>query len=179
MKAQEYIDFLAKRLAAHFDFADTRDFLPFELDLFAVYQLKSEKYFFTKKINLYNIQNDAYFLVKKITAQTGVREIETYCDRLIAYLPDMLHITAAHMSSVVTLAFISETAVPEDLAAFIAQKKYHKDFMFTLKGWADLGLVAVDLEKRQVYGNKFAKKTMKNYPWFAKAEDLSKDREFL
>lgn len=165
MNAKEYTKFLSRRLVQNFDFMDTTEFRLFAVDLFAVHRLKSEKFFFTKKVNLYRIQNDEYILAKELLKEVSVQEIAYYCDKLTAHLPDMLHVTSEHMSSIVSLVLISESAISSEVKTFVEKKKYHKDFMFTLRGWADFALIVIDLEKEEIYNNKFAKQVIKNYEW--------------
>ena len=49
-------------------------------------------------------------------------------------------------------------------------KKFHKDFWFSLRGWADLAFILVDLKNEKIYSNSFGKRTVRNFGFPKKSD---------
>lgn len=162
-----YKNFLLERLTRNFDFLDVNLFSLFALDFYAKYSHSSEKFFFSKQVNLYRIENDTIIMMLEIKEPLHVNDINYYRDQLQQYMTTMLQVGPDHMASIVTLVLISAHEITPDVAAAIKKTKCHKDFMFTLRGWADLAFLVVDLNKDQLYYNAFGEKLAHIFDWNA------------
>lgn len=162
MNADKYIETMRNRLISAFDLKDKPADLNLPIKVWAEHNRLSEKYFLAKKISLYAFQNDEY--VGLIDCPNGIsrEEIEKYVGESKRYI-STLKKNEEHMSSVYTLAFISSKPITQDVADFVKKTKFHKDFLFTLRGWADLALLAVDLQNMEIYANRQGKKSMQFY----------------
>lgn len=162
---QAYKKFIQEKLTRNFDFLDVEKFPLFKVVLFAEHKQSNEKFFFTKRVSLYSIENDEYIIMCEITKPLSIADIQHYGEQCKNYISKMLQISSNHMASVFTLVLVSSLQIPSEVVVAIKKVKFHKDFMFTLRGWADLALIVVDLEARQVYHNTFGKKMVQNYKW--------------
>ncbi len=153
---------MRNRLISAFDLKDVPTNLNLPIKVWAEHNRLNEKYFLAKKISLYAFQNDEY--VGLIDCPNGLsrEEIETYVEESKRYI-STLKKNEEHMSSVYTLAFICSEPINPEVVEFVEKAKFHKDFLFTLRGWADLALLAVDLPTMKIYANRQGKKSMKFY----------------
>lgn len=164
MDAETYTAWLREKLEAAFDFEDPAAFAFLPLALWAVYKQKDERFFFTRKVKLYTVETDAYVLVHHARQPLTAALLESYRDAVKQYLKRCFKTRRNHMSSVFTLVITAE-GIPEDVRSAAEKLAYHKDFTFTLRGWADLALVVVDLASGEVCCNAMAKQNAAFYAW--------------
>ncbi len=162
MNADEYVEMMKERLTASFDFAEPPKELMFPLQVWAVHNRKSEKYFLSKSISLYSYKNDEYVGLHVCPVRLTPQALQS-CKDQFKRLIDTLPVDDQHMSSIVTSALISAEPVGESVVNELARLKYHKDFRFTLRGWCDLAMIVVDLANEKVYSNSFGQKIAKNF----------------
>lgn len=162
MDATEYLAMMRGRLTAAFDFKDAPSELVPAPSVWAVHNRSSEKYFLSKSISLYTVNNDEYVGLYDCRNPLSPTDIKTVLDqfkRLVTTLPT----DEKHMSSIFTAAFISEKEISQEVIGAVAGIKFHKDFWFTLRGWADLAVILVDLTNGNIYSNGFGKRMMRNF----------------
>lgn len=164
MDEETYTAWLKERLEGAFDFEDPVCFPGLPLTLWAVCNRRSEKFFFTRKINLYAVETDAYVLLYHVRTPLTAELLKSCCEAVQQYLKKCFKVRATHMSSLFTLV-VTAPAVPAEACAAAEKVAYHKDFMFTLRGWADLALVAVDLTSGEVCCNAMGRRQAPLYTW--------------
>ena len=143
MNTSEYLTLMRDRLTAAFDFKEPPQGLNPQPALWAVHNRTSEKYFLSKSISLYTVNNDEYVGLYGCTDKIKETDIEAVFEqfkRLISELPT----DEKHMSSIFTAALISEEEIDLKIVETASAKKFHKDFWFSLRGWADLAFILVD-----------------------------------
>lgn len=178
MNTKQYMTCLRRKLIQYFDFRDTDSFKLFSICLFAEHKRSSEKFFFTKRINLYRIENFEYVIVTEVEHLT-MEQLETYYQKIREGIPEIVNPTSGHMSSIVTLVLLTAEPVKDGLAKHVKTLKYHKDFFFTLRGWADLALLVVSLTDGVVYANDMGKKVKQPYERILKENGCyQSEREF-
>ena len=75
-----------------------------------------------------------------------------------------------NMSPISTAALISEEEIDLKIVETASAKKFHKDFWFSLRGWADLAFILVDLKNEKIYSNSFGKRTVRNFGFPKKSD---------
>lgn len=165
MDAAAYKTFLQGKLERHFDFLDPAKFPLFEADLLAEYKQADERFFFTKRVNLYRVETDETVILRVQRKAPAAEDIERYARQFKQYFAKELRAGPDHMASVVTLVLASEEKIAPRAADAIRKVNIHRDFMFTLRGWADFALIAVDLTGGEVYSNLFGAKSARHYTW--------------
>jgi len=68
-----------------------------------------------------------------------------------------------HMYSDITVVLLSREPVPATIQKVIRQYRFSRSYLFTLRGWCDGRIVAVDLAENSVYGNGQAKPLLPLY----------------
>ena len=162
MNGCRYVSLMKKRLTAAFDITVPPNDELATCDLWAVHNRSSQKYFLSRSIELYTVNNDEYVGLRVFAEKINEADMLAFLDqfkRLIsAHQAD-----EKHMSSIYTAALISEKAVNPALVNKLKKIRHHKDYWFTLRGWADLAVILVDLPNRKIYSNPFGRKVVNNY----------------
>lgn len=163
MTGAQYLAILRRNLANSFDFFEPASFQSLKVDLYASLNLTNESYFISRRIPLYAVKHNEYVLGIIISEVLTKEKAAQLCDDIKNSLSEIVNVDSEHMSSCVTLAFFCEQEIPVETQQVIQKFKYHKDFMFTLRGWADMAVIGVDLTNNIVWNNKFGKKICENY----------------
>lgn len=162
MDASEYLSLMRERLTTAFDFREAPAELVPAPSVWAVHNRSSEKYFLSKSISLYTVNNDEYVALYDCRNSLTPADITTVLSRfkkLVSALPT----DEKHMSSIFTAAFISEAEIDAKVIEAASGIKFHKDFWFTLRGWADIAVILVDLSNGNIYSNGFGKRMKRNF----------------
>ncbi|WZL72402.1 hypothetical protein QBE52_15095 [Clostridiaceae bacterium 35-E11] len=162
MNYDKYLEDIEKRLKRNFDLK--RDFVHknMTIDLFAQYLLRNEKYVGSKKINIYAFENHEYCLIKHFST-LDIQKIQEYTGYLQSVIDDFVIPHEEHMSSVITGVIVADDNCSQEVIDRVKKFKYHKSFAFGFKGWVDIRLVLVLLDKGEVITNKKGKEVQKVY----------------
>ena len=152
MNGQEYLALLQKRLAHYYDLKE----LPKEPEFVLAAELNAadEGYFVVPNLKTYSVQHNEYLYVQRFTEPVTEAMLLPYLAFTKKAMAE-LKTTTEHMSSLFTLAFICEAGIEQtaDLEQ-LKRIKQHKDYCFTLKGWADLALYFIDMKEQKLHYNK-------------------------
>lgn len=163
MDCMGYLDVLCERYKRYFDIYRDYDLLGNKLDLFARYNVKNERYFLTKSAVIYSFENFEYCLVKCYNEELTMEDINEFTDFLVKSVKEIVKPNSEHMSTYLTGVVVSEKSFSQEVIRKAEGFKYSKDFLFTLKGWCDVRLIMVDLERNEIITNKKGREVKKNY----------------
>jgi hypothetical protein len=162
MKAETYLNLLETRLRRYFDIERNILCRNLPLDLFAKSFVRNERYIASKKLTIYAYENNEYCFIKNF--ETISREsFISFTDFLKNAVTDYVTPHGEHMSSVVTGILILEKDPGEEIRKQVQNFKYHKSFAFGFKGWVDIRLVLVILDKGEVITNKKGREVQQFY----------------
>lgn len=68
-----------------------------------------------------------------------------------------------HMYSDITYVILSKGKIKQPVIKTIKKYRFGKNYLFTLRGWCDARVIAVDLAENRVYGNSRARKLIPFY----------------
>lgn len=133
-----------------------------EFDLFALSNIRNEKYMATKKIRIYAFENDEYCFMKyyKSLDEDSLGKI---IDILKISINDYIKPHDEHMSSTITGILAVDNIEDSDIIKKVKKFHYQKSFALGFKGWVDVRLVLVDLNRKDVITSKRAKGVEKFY----------------
>ena len=164
VRAETYVENVCKRLSAYFDFETVPCEFADTFQHWARFTQTDEKYFMTQKMNLYTVHTHRYVGLGTFD-QVGVADIEKAFESLKRHMQERGS-SPSTMSIDYTVALISRTAVQtQAVRECLARMKCHMGFAWGLKGWADAGIVVVDLQERTVLTNRFAEKQLQTVLW--------------
>lgn len=133
-----------------------------EFDLFALSNIRNEKYMATKKIRIYAFENDEYCFMKyyKSLDEDSLGKI---IDILKISINDYIKPHDEHMSSTITGILAVDNIEDSEIIKKVKKFHYQKSFALGFKGWVDVRLVLVDLNRKDVITSKRAKGVEKFY----------------
>ena len=164
-------DFFERLLASYSGNFDIDQ--PFETngekyDAYAEFNVTSAKYVLSKKAELWRAQCYEYvfFKVKNII---DVAEIENIKEQIVDFLePNFVRKgenvpPPNHMYSFITIVYICDEDLSEDVKKMIKRFKYIKNYRFTVRGYCEVRFAVFDLKNKQIYCNNSAKDLVKGY----------------
>lgn len=134
-----------------------------------------------------NITNAKYVLVKKAELWRALcfehilfcKEDELKEERVDAFLEDTVKKIESemvrkgekypeknHMYSYITCVFICENGFTKEAAKKLKKAKFFKDYMFSIRGYTEMRLLAIDLSTNKIIGNNAARDLIKDYKKF-------------
>lgn len=162
MDFQTYLDNIEKKLQGSFDIEKNYRINDYEYDLFARYQLRTEKYILFKQAVIDAMENYEYCLIKHFHS-VNKDNIKEYTGSLIKSVDKIVNPNEEHMSSIITGIIVSDNMPDFDIIDSIKRFKYHKGFAFGFKGWVDIRLILVTMEDEYIVTNKKGKEVKEVY----------------
>lgn len=162
MDFQTYLDNIEKKLQGSFDIEKNYRINDYEYDLFARYQLRTEKYILFKQAVIDAMENYEYCLIKHFHS-VNKDNIKEYTGSLIKSVDKIVNPNEEHMSSIITGIMVSDNMPDFDIIDSIKRFKYHKGFAFGFKGWVDIRLILVTMEDEYIVTNKKGKEVKEVY----------------
>lgn len=153
MDSKNYMQTIEERLKTRFDIKKDFKSEHINANIFARYNVSNEKYIATKKNVLYKYENNEYFFVKKADSLDG-KGMESYMESLKEISSVMVKPKEDHMSSLVCGVVVVDECEDEEVERLVKRFKYHKSFAWGFKGWVDIAIIMVYLNKSCVISNK-------------------------
>lgn len=152
LKLQEYLKKIELEFQQYYDIKEPPDYLPFNVDIYAAFFQRNEKYFGSKKVNLWRLTTNEHIFLKSYN-QLNLQEVELMVDTLKKSIEVLIEPSSEHMKTYITGVFIIEknNNLSLELIEYINKFKFSKVFKFYLHGWCDLRLILIDLSSSKVY----------------------------
>ncbi|MCF6466779.1 hypothetical protein [Clostridium sp. Cult2] len=162
MDFNDYLLTIEKRLEKNFDTIRNYTINDYNINLFAKYNIRTERYILTKKTVIDAMENNEYCFIK-FFENFDKYHLRTYTDFLIGIIDILVNPNKEHMSSTITGVIVLENKPSSDIVNAIKNFKYHKGFAFGFKGWADIRLILVTINDKYIVTNKKGKEVSKVY----------------
>jgi hypothetical protein len=178
MDAHDYLDRVLELYAPTFDIERPREAGGICFDAYGFFSSMSEKYVLVEDAKLWTVNTfeHAFFLVADSISADDIAEVE----RLIEGPLQSGFVTKGkrypgndHLRSLITVVLISRNAVGRTVSDQLERFRFDKSYLFTLRGYCEGRLIAVELENKKVYASKAASKLKRLYEEVLKGE---KDR---
>ncbi len=150
-EANRVLDRLLEAHRTWFDVTRDYEYAGQSFEGYAEFHSHGEKYVLVKKAKLWEVDAAEYIFFK---------QVDVLSDALLDELLEFMKTQAVgkvdpapnHMKSYVSLVIIAKQLAP-GVDKRVTRSKFHKTYMFGLRGWAELRLCAVDLTSRRVLTN--------------------------
>lgn len=162
LNSEGYLEKLRERYSRYHDVKEQPDDIPVTLDIYAHFYQTNQKYFGSKRINLWRADNEEHCLVKrhnnirKNDVDVMISLLKIGVERLVKPHPD-------HMKTILTGVMITSEPLADDIKPLIEKFSYKKSFLFYLCGWAEIRLLALDLSSQIVLSNPVGKEVINFY----------------
>lgn len=162
MELATYLNLIHDRLTAYFDIEQPYEYLGTTYNLYAKSDLRSERYFASKKIKVYAIENKEHVFAKFDEAPSA-RTVEGFWEILYKASEELPDPHDEHMSTIINGVLITPQGVDVETQKIAEKLKHEKSFLLGLKGWVYIRLVIVDLASESLVHNKRGKEVRELY----------------
>lgn len=163
MKPEAYINLIKDRTQAYFKLEEKKTILDREYDLVASYQMLLGRTFVSQKTVIDQFETNEYILVKTMP-RLGQDELDTFCKQIPEIVEDLVKLNQNHRSTYIN--FILAADALEVDKKTIERFKHEKIYAFYFRGFSDVRLIVVNLDKDEIICNKSAKAVKKAYKPF-------------
>ena len=153
---------LREKYKTFYDVKEQPSCVSLPLDIYARFHQRHEKYFATKKINIWRLDHEEHCLVKYYEHLTK-KDLEEMIALLKSSIPHLTKPHPDHLKTIITGVLVTKTPLSSNLQKSITAFKHSKAFKFYLHGWCDLRLIHLDLFTQQVTTNPAGQEVKKFY----------------
>ncbi len=162
MDFNSYLENIEKKLQGYFDLEKNFLYKEINFELYAKFFTRSERYILTKKAKIFGIESNEHCFVKNYT-ELDKEKLQEFIQLLKSACVDFVAPHEEHMSSIVTGVLVLDQSCEKDLINIVEKFKYQKSFALGLKGWADIRIILVFLDKGEVFTNKKGREVKEVY----------------
>ena len=164
MTSGDYLDKILKRMTSTHNIdrgftANGRTFAAY-----AQYASSAEKYVLTRKANLWKVSESEHVLFIDVPADADPETLFEEAASLIdGYMEPVFsrdnekYPPKDHMRTFLTVVLITEHPLEKELIRKIQRFRYDKSYLFSLRGYSQGRLIAIDLPNNKVYTSPAAK----------------------
>ena len=163
MKAKAYIDIIKQRTQAYFDLEEDKTIANEHYDLMASYHMLLGRTFVSQKTIIDQFETNEYILLKTMPILKQDM-LEDFCSQIPELVECLVKLNENHRSTYINLILAAD-ALDVDRKT-IEQFKHEKIYAFYFRGFSDVRLIVVNLNKGEMIYNKSAKAVRKAYKPF-------------
>lgn len=157
MKKELYFNRLEENLSIYYDLTENLSLEYGNIDLYAKYFEKNDRYILSKKSVIYSQEAFEHIFCKYFENIT-LDCVKDFTKFLETNITNFVKPNDDHMSSIIRGVIITNEKPSDEIIDFIKKYKYYKSFLFGFKGWVNIGLNLVDINNRDnFYYNKVGK----------------------
>ena len=149
-----------KALKNNYDLKYEEKLMDEVFDIIGEYNIRNSKYVLSKKAEIYSFKNEERIFIKHIKSIEKVY-LDKLKNKISNDIDQLVNIDSEHMSTDLNFIFVVDKKIDENIQRSIKKFKYHKSFLFGLKGWVNVKLYIYDMNSETLYTNKFGKKSVK------------------
>ena len=158
MNSKDYFASMKEKFSANYDVYDTYCLRNFEMDLYAHFYARNEKFFASKSATIYAYESNEHTFFKHY-ASLQDKNIYDFVNELKSSIDILVDPHDEHMSTRLNAVLVTESEIRDSTIKLVRSFKYQKTFLFGLKGWVDICIILVNLSKDEVIASKKARKT--------------------
>ncbi|TZE82151.1 hypothetical protein [Calorimonas adulescens] len=160
MGKDEYLDLLEKRHSVYYDVYRDHELDGQLLDIYAEFHMRNERYFLIDVLDAY--ETHEYRLVKyyEDLRLDNAAEFGTWLKEQVEVL---IKPHTEHMCTILTGVMVTDRGINRDVEKFIKSYRYTRYYMFGIKGWGEIRLLAVDLASNRVAANRKGREVIKDF----------------
>ncbi len=162
MMSTDYLNNILKVYGSTFDIERNYELDNKNFSAYGYFNSKAEKYILVKEVNIWEASTfeHIFFLQVEKILEKDFQEIEELIKNKIEerfVRRGEKYPQKNHMSSCITVVFISSTSINEEIIKKIQKFKFTKNYLFSIRGYLVTKILGVDLEENQIYYNREAK----------------------
>ena len=162
MDHQEYLDLVESRLEAYFDIDRDHEYQQTHFDLYAKSNIRSERYFASKKLKIYAMENNEHVFLKEYPEITDRNFRDTW-QVLMKAIEEKVDPHEEHMSTAINGVLVTSQDPSQGLIKEVEKIKYNKSFAFGFKGWVFIRFLVINRITGGVFTNRRGKEVSEVY----------------
>ncbi|GAI95822.1 unnamed protein product [marine sediment metagenome] len=162
-KLDEYLKDLEGRYKYYYEVERDKEILGVKLDIFAKSSTEHFRQVLTKKIKIDQHYTKEYAVVKILKRIGDKGEVENFSKFIRSLVNELVVPSVEIMSTILNGVLVSAYGFSEEAIRLAERFKFSKSFMLGIKGWCDMRLILVDLERQRVYSNQKGKEVFVAY----------------
>ncbi len=152
LTSDEYFERLLRSYSDYFDIVRDTSYADLSVAAEAAFHSRSEKYVLVRKAQLWAAEAHEYvFFVR--TDRLDPETYGTYSRVILEEGLSRVKPEKDHMYTYITLLFLADS-VDQEVQKLIAKTRCHKDYLFSIHGWADYRVAAWDGTEQKAYTNR-------------------------
>lgn len=159
MKIQDLTERIIDKLSSNFDIKKNEilDGIPY--DFSGIYTEETNKYILSKEMVYDSFSNNETVLCKTFAEDEFSMDVDTLKTYIMKNLNFFKGKKENQMSSMITFIYIGGNLSDTDRNS-IKKFKFHKSFLFGIKGWINTKVIYIDIFNKEIITNKMGKKDM-------------------
>lgn len=159
MKIQDLTKQIIDKLSSNFDIKKNEILDGIEYDFLGIYSEETSKYIISKEMIYDSFSSNETVLCKTFLDNNFRIDSETLKKYIIRNLSFFKGKKENHMSSMITFIYIGGDILDIDKNS-IKKFKFHKSFLFGIKGWINVKIIYIDIINKKIITNKIGKKDL-------------------
>jgi hypothetical protein len=159
LKTEDLRERIIHKLSSNFDIKKNEILDGIEYDFSGIYAEETSKYILSKELVYDSFSNNETVLCRTFAGH----DFSLDHDNLKKYIMKNLNFFKGkkenQMSSMITFLYIGEDLSDTDKDG-IRKFKFHKSFLFGIKGWINTKIIYIDILNKEIITNKMGKKDM-------------------
>ena len=159
MKIQDLTERIIDKLSSNFDIKKNEILDGIQYDFSGIYIEETNKYILSKEMVYDSFSNNETVLCKTFAEDEFSMDIDTLKTYIMKNLNFFKGKKENQMSSMITFVYIGGHLSDTDRNS-IKKFKFHKSFLFGIKGWINTKIIYIDITNKEIITNKMGKKDM-------------------
>ncbi len=134
-----------------------------DLEFYAEFQRRDEKYLMTKTIKVWSVENQQYAFVKKKSSSLTKEDITKFATEIDVHIKEFVPEKREHMSSYFVGVIVTNHQVDKQVLREVRRARRIQFMKFGLHGWADRYIAIVDLTEKKVHINNKGREFIKGF----------------
>ena len=157
MKTSELTEKIIDKLSSNFDILKDQILDEAKYDFSAIYTEETNKYILSKDMIYDSFSNNETILYKTLKDEPFSIDHDVLKKYIIKNLNFFKGVKENQMSSMVTFIYVGGQLLDKDIKK-IKNFKFHKSFLFGIKGWINAKIIYIDILNKEIITNKMGKK---------------------
>ncbi|UUV16822.1 hypothetical protein NRK67_02660 [Fusobacteria bacterium ZRK30] len=159
MKIQNLTERIIDKLSSNFDIKKNDILDGIQYDFSGIYTEETTKYILSKELVYDSFSSNETVLCKTFADHEFSMDIDTLETYLMKNLNFFKGKKENQMSSMISFIYIGGPLSDTDRDS-IKKFKFHKSFLFGIKGWINTKIIYIDITNKEVITNRMGKKDM-------------------
>jgi hypothetical protein len=163
IEMKEFINEMANQYTMQFNVYREEKLGKTELDFYAEFQRRDEKYLMTKTIKVWSVENQQYAFVKSQANGISTEDIKQFAKEIDTRIKEFVPAKRDHMSTYFVGFIVTNQPVDKKVMKEVRKARKLQFLKYGLHGWADRYIAIVDLTERKVYVNNKGREFVKGF----------------